>query len=210
VHGTPAVNNYIGTECTLPNGLKVFFRQGDLVNETTDVIVNPANRDMRHGGGGARVIASHAGSSLVEECKAHIQEYGSLEVGEVVHTTAGNLRRVISFVLHAVGPDAREIRDEQSCAELVQRTICRCLEYTDGTLKVRSIAIPAVGLGIFMVPITVVALAMYLAVSKFDQAGPKWVREVHIVNLDARTTDIMGREFAWWSLVSHTGGKLPN
>jgi len=55
-------NKYIGTEWTLPNGLKVTVRQGDLVNEISYVIVNPENPDLQHGAGTARAIARSAGT----------------------------------------------------------------------------------------------------------------------------------------------------
>jgi len=56
----------------MPNGLKVIIKQGDLVNETTEVIVNPANSLLIHGGGAAKAISMAAGPSLVEECRHHV------------------------------------------------------------------------------------------------------------------------------------------
>jgi len=53
-------NNYIGKEYVLQNGLKVLIRQGDLVDETTEVIVNPANSELNHGAGAAGAISAAA------------------------------------------------------------------------------------------------------------------------------------------------------
>jgi len=57
----PADNNYVGTEWIKTNGLKVIVRQGDLVEVEAEVIVNPANSELCHGGGAARAISSAAG-----------------------------------------------------------------------------------------------------------------------------------------------------
>jgi len=42
-------NMYIGPQWTMPKGLKVLIRQGALVIETTEVIVNSANSKLYHG-----------------------------------------------------------------------------------------------------------------------------------------------------------------
>jgi len=98
-------NNYIGHEYVMPNGLKVLIRQSDLVDETTEVIVNPANSELNHGVGEARAISVAAGTTLDEECRIYRNKFGDLKVGQVVHTTAGNLRPRIKYrklyVLHA-------------------------------------------------------------------------------------------------------------
>jgi len=102
----------------MPNGLG-FIRQGDLINETSDVIVNPANTELRHEGCAAKAIATAAGMCLQDKCRHYVKRYGGLRIGKVVHTTTGKLRRRIKYVLHAAGPDARENKDIQKCAELV-------------------------------------------------------------------------------------------
>jgi len=59
-----AYNNYVGTEWIMVNGLKVIVRQGDLVDAEADIIVNPANSELCHGGGAARAISVAAGKEL--------------------------------------------------------------------------------------------------------------------------------------------------
>jgi len=60
----PAYNNYTGTDWTMVNRLKVIVRQGDLVDADADVIGNPANSELCHGGGAVRAIAVAAGKEL--------------------------------------------------------------------------------------------------------------------------------------------------
>jgi len=157
-------NSYIGTEWIMPHGLKMVIRQGDLINETSDVIVNPANSDLQHGGGAARAIAMAARTCLLDECRHYIKRYGGLNIANVVHTTAGDLRPRIKYVLHAIGPDARQISNGQECLDLVHETVLNCLDYTEDILESSSIFIPAISLGVFQVPINDVAQELYNAV----------------------------------------------
>jgi len=83
-------------------------RQGDLVDAKVDVIVNPANSKLCHGGGAARAISVAAGEELDDECNEYLRQFGSLRVGRAMHTSAGNLRPRIKHVIHAVGPEAHE------------------------------------------------------------------------------------------------------
>jgi len=65
----------------MPNGLNVIIKQGDLVNKTREVIVNPTNSLLIHGGGAAKSISMAAGPSLVEECRHYLNRYGALQIG---------------------------------------------------------------------------------------------------------------------------------
>jgi len=85
-------NNYVGKEWIMDNGLKVIVKQGDLVDIEADVIVNPANSELCHGGGAARAISVAAGKELEEECAEYIRRFGNIQVGDAICTTAGNLR----------------------------------------------------------------------------------------------------------------------
>jgi len=195
---TPIHNNYVGMEWKMPNGLKVIIKQGDLVNETTEVIVNPANSLLIHGGGAAKAISMAAGPSLAEHCRHYVNRYGALRIGEVVHTTAGILRLNIKYVIHAVGPDAKDNQDRQNCFDIVTRTIGNCLKYAEHTLKSVSISLLAISAGIFEVPIRNVAHALYKSLLEFDYERPACIKEVHIVNIDSETTDIVQKEFKGW------------
>jgi len=62
----------------MPNGLKVLLRQGDLVDETTKVIVNPTNSQLNHGRGAARAISAPTGTILDEECRIYKNLFGDL------------------------------------------------------------------------------------------------------------------------------------
>jgi len=128
-------------------GIRVEVYQGDLVDETVDVIINPANSYLRHGSGAARAIADAAGWQLENECKDFIRQHRCLNVTRVTHTTAGNLKPKIRFVIHAVGPRAAEFRDETQLFEALKETFFNCLQYANVQLCVSSVSIPAISSG---------------------------------------------------------------
>jgi len=192
----PVYNNYIGTEWTMVNGLKVIVRQGDLVNAEVDVIVNPADNELCHGGGAARAIPVAAGKELDDECNEYLRQFGSIRVGRAMQTSAGNLQPRIKHVIHAVGPKAHENSNRQVNFGLVQRTVVCSLEHAEHVLKATSIAVPAISAGLFGVPKVDVAQALYQAILKFDETEPRFVKTVQLVNLNKGVTDLINEEFA--------------
>jgi len=194
-----AHNNYLETEWTMKNGLKVMVKQGDLVEAETEVIVNLANSELYHRGGAARAISVAAGSELDNACMLHIRQYGSVKVGRAMHSTAGNLRPRIKYVIHAVNrkPNANEIADRQECFDFVQSMVLYSLKHTEYVLEAVSMSLPAISAGLFGVLKSDVAQAMYQAILKFDKSKPKKFKVVHIVNIDNDVTGLIDREFAW-------------
>jgi len=130
-----------------PGGIMVEVYQGDLVAETVDVIVNPANSHLRHGSGAARAIANAAGWKLEDECKHFIRQHKRLNVTKVTHTSAGNLEPKIRFVIHAVGPRAADFRDATELFEALKETFFNCLHYANVELRVSSVSVPAISSG---------------------------------------------------------------
>jgi len=113
--------------------------EGDITKLKVDIIVNAANERLFHGGGVARAIANAAGEKLIEESNKIIKEKLKLDVGEAVHTTAGNLNA--RYLIHVVGP--RETNPEK--LELAIGNVFNLAL----KLGARSIALPAVSCGIF-------------------------------------------------------------
>jgi len=197
----PAYHKYMGTEWIMANGLKGIAKQGNLVDAEADVIVNPANSELRHGDGTAKAISVAAGKELDDECKVNIKQFGRIKVGKVMCTTAGNLKTRIKHVIHAVGPEVHE--NTQDNLDLVQSTVLCSLEYAEHVLNSASIAIPAISSGIFGVPKMDVAKVLYQAIFTFDESEPRFVKMVQLVNLNRGVTYLINKEFAWWD------GKVP-
>lgn len=134
---------------SLPTAITVLVLKGDLTKQVTDVLVSPANESLQHGSGrgAAKAIASAAGHQLVNECRRYIECNGRLPIGNVMHTTAGNLQPQIKFVIHAAGPSASRYPDEKTQRKIVQETFFNCYKYANDKLNATSIAIPAISSG---------------------------------------------------------------
>jgi len=130
-----------------PGGMRIEVYQRDLVAETVDAIVNPANSHLRHSSGAARAIANAAGWLLEDECRDFIRQHKHLNVTKVMHTSAGNLKSRIRFVIHAVGPRAADYADTDKLFEAVKETFINCLQYANFELHVSSVSIPAISSG---------------------------------------------------------------
>jgi len=127
-------------------GIEVFVYTGDLLQEKVDAIVNPADISLIHHGGAAKAIATAAGRQLQDECEEYVRRKGPLNVTEVMHTSAGSLRPNVLHVIHAASCSAKD-RDPDKYHVDLRTTFYNCLRCANDVLKLRSMAIPAVGAG---------------------------------------------------------------
>ena len=135
----------------------------DLLTAPVDVIVNPANGGLSHGGGVAGQIVQQGGDVIQEESDIFINEHGMLESGMVAFTSAGDLP--YDAVIHAIGPRMGE-GDEQ---RKIQQAISRSLQLCD-MHDWKSVAFPAISSGIFGVPIDISARAFFHAIISYWDA----------------------------------------
>lgn len=148
----------------------------DLLSAPVDVIVNPANCSLSHGGGVAGQILRQGGELVQEESDLFIKEHGVLESGMVAFTTAGNLP--YQAVIHAVGPKMGEGDEQQKIQQAVSRSLQLCDMH-----GWKSVAFPAISTGIFSVPIEISAAAMFRAVTSFWDARSEGSPEKVIICL---------------------------
>jgi O-acetyl-ADP-ribose deacetylase (regulator of RNase III) len=146
--------------------------KGNIINANTEAIVNAANEDLILGAGVAGAIHEHGGSSIQEECN----KLSPIKTGEAVTTHAGNLPQ--NYVIHAVAP-CGEVTGWQ---DLMKKCICSILEEAE-KIKVSSVAIPAVGTGIFGLPTETVAKIMIQNV-KERESQLKYLKKVVFVLFD--------------------------
>ena len=120
---------------------------GDLVHQSTEAIVNPANIRLSHGSGAAQAIAEAAGPDLIQACNDYIRQYGELTVAQPMHTTAGNLPRPITHVIHLAGPESHQYQDKEECHQHLKCAFRNCLQYANKELSARSVSVPAISTG---------------------------------------------------------------
>ena len=154
------------------NNTFLFIGVKDLLGAPVDVIVNPANSGLSHGGGLATVISDEAGPQLDERCEQIIRKIGRIPVTMAVPTRAYQLP--FKGIIHAVGPRMGD-GDEQ---EKLVKTIQNCLYLADRN-NWNSIAFPALGTGIFRIPLQICAIAFEDAVGAYVLDRP----DSQIVNI---------------------------
>ena len=171
----------------LSANLKLVVYQGDLTKENVDAIVNPANDRLQHGGGAALAIVK-AGGRIIQDASDDIMRkkgYRSLQPGDVQATVAGRLP--CKFVVHAVGPIWNQ-HTPNAAMQLLYDAISNSL-YLACRNGARSISIPAIGSGLYKVPVDVCARVLFDAVINFaanmDKSSP--LKEIHFVNIDFST-----------------------
>lgn len=116
----------------------------DILLEDVDIIVNPANKFMAHGGGLARAMMDAAGQQV--ELESELQ--APVGTGRAIITTAGDLPH--KAIIHTVGP----IWDDGDSNEhaLLRKAYQNALELVV-LADCHSVAFPAVSCGIYRFPV---------------------------------------------------------
>lgn len=115
---------------------------GDITEQESDAIVNPANSSLILGAGVAGAIRSKGGPTIQQAC----DKIGGCPVGGAALTTGGNLKA--RHVIHAVGPRMGEGDEDE---KLKGATLSSLKVADDNGFK--SIVFPAISTGIFGFPI---------------------------------------------------------
>lgn len=118
---------------------------GDITVEAVDAIGNAANTFLRGGGGVDGAIHAAAGPGLLEELRRRYPD--GTTTGSAVAT--GGHRLPARWVFHAVGPIWSG--DEEGDAGLLAGAYRSCLRLADAH-RARSLALPAISMGIYGYP----------------------------------------------------------
>ena len=121
---------------------------GNMVDETTDVIVNTANSQLQHAGGLAKAISDAGGPVIQQTSNDYVRQYGVVKPGHVACLPSGNLS--CSVVMHAVGPIWKD-GGPNKANELYAAVSASLLD--SDTHGYRSISIPAISAGIYGCPV---------------------------------------------------------
>jgi O-acetyl-ADP-ribose deacetylase len=154
---------------------------GNIVQETTDAIVNAANSSLLGGGGVDGAIHRAAGPQLLEECRKIREQRGPLPSGQAVSTSGGNLKA--RYVIHTVGPVWQGgTRNEP---QLLENCYCNTIHEAN-RLSCASMSFPSISTGAFGYPISSAASIALRTVTELLHA-PRSVRLVRFVLFDPET-----------------------
>jgi len=133
------------TDSALVGQHRLDLSRGDITNERVDAIANAANEALRGGGGVDGAIHRAAGPGLLAELRTRYPH--GTPTGTAVATDAYDLPA--RWVLHAVGPMWSGGNNDEP--DLLAAAYRSCLILAD-ELGARSIAFPAISMGIYGYP----------------------------------------------------------
>ena len=128
-------------EIRMSNDKIIRLIKGDITDQNVDVIVNPANSGLKHGGGVAGAIVRKGGKIIQRES----DKIGFVPVGASVITTSGELP--CQAIIHTVGPQMGEGNEDFKLSKSIHSSLSLA---SDNSYK--SISIPAISSGIFGFP----------------------------------------------------------
>lgn len=151
-------------------GVTLALLQGDIVEQSTDAIVNAANSGLKGGGGVDGAIHTAGGPSIMQECR----EIGGCPTGDAVVTGAGELDA--DHVIHAVGPRYQG-GDENEAALLAsayRASVDRARE-----VGAETVAFPSLSTGAYGYPLEEAAeIAVQTVAEELVEGGPRLARFV--------------------------------
>lgn len=131
--------------------------RGSIVDEVVDAVVNAANEDLVHAGGVARALCNAGGNEVQVESSNYVASHGRLHTGQAVPLSGGDLK--CSRLIHTVAPRCHGGRCTDVEREQMKATITNCLIECE-KIGARSVAVPALGTGIFQFPVAECAKIM--------------------------------------------------
>jgi O-acetyl-ADP-ribose deacetylase (regulator of RNase III) len=128
-------------EIRISNDKIIRLIKGDITDQNVDVVVNPANSYLKHGGGVAGAIVRKGGKIIQIES----DKIGFVPVGSSVITTSGELP--CQAIIHTVGPKMGEGNEDIKLSKSIHSSLSLASENS-----YKSISIPAISSGIFGFP----------------------------------------------------------
>jgi O-acetyl-ADP-ribose deacetylase len=158
---------------------------GSITEQSVDAIVNAANPQLQGGGGVCKGIFNAAGwAALQKACDQYPLVKGvRCPVGEARITDSFNLKKIgVQKIIHAVGPDARIIKDQKQQRTLLMSAYTASLVIATQN-KLKTIAFPFISSGIYAVDHQLAAQAAIDAARAFVNTQKTSLTEIRFVLL---------------------------
>ncbi len=142
---------------------ELLLHAGDLLTAPVDVIVNLTDTDLLHENDSASRLRREAGDEMEQQSQQLIHQYGTIEPGMVVYTSAGKLS--FEALIHTVAAEGEGDDVRNQLQQSVSRSLMLC-----ETNAWRSIAFPALGVAEHNIPVELCAQAFFRAITSFWDA----------------------------------------
>lgn len=146
----------------------------DITDMEVEAFVFDITADAKLGSGYGGAIAVRGGPSIQKA----LDEIGECPTGEAIHTEAGDLKA--KHIIYLNGPKFHEPRTE----EKLRQAVTAVLELAEKK-KIKQLAFPPVGTGLYQVPQDLCARVLTELVTERLE-GDSCIEEVFFVALDAR------------------------
>ena len=164
---------------------KVCVCIGDITEFKADVLVNPANRDLKHNGGVAKGFVERGGSIIQEACDRHSKlNRNGLDDGKVwLSTDVGALP--CKALVHVVAPKFTKGMKCDSEKVKLFKAYYNAMDKANSQ-RYHSIAFPAISAGVYECPYEVSAQKWIEAVVKFSKkfAAKALINEIYFIATD--------------------------
>ncbi len=137
------------------NGRLMRLMKGDPFQPQAEAVVYYARPDLVLGSGFGAAITARGGPKIQEELKP----LAPIDTTEAVVTSAGNLKA--KYIIHAVGPRFQEEDLEEKLKKTMENVLRRAEEK-----NVQRLALPAMGVGFYGVPLDISVRVMLDALAK--------------------------------------------
>lgn len=178
--------------------LSVNIVVGDIMLERADAIVNPANKELTHGGGLCGVIfnAIQKSDPSGQNYRQIMEEIENIEVGngrircptgDAVLTSAPGL--AFKAIIHSVGPIAAE-HSEAKQRKLIKSCYYECLKLADIN-RFKTVSLPLISAGIYGCDKQLVADSALEGCDQFLEEFPmRYLRKVNIMVLEPEDAEL--------------------
>ena len=159
---------------------RIMLKRGDIAKEEADVIVSATNRKLAVDNRG---VASALNRASNGELKKHTERYlsynGPLEAGDVIVTAGGgNLK--CKHVFHFAGPTSSFTFTKSNVSAIIQKGISKILTEAE-KVNAKSVAIPAVGAGSYLLKNEIIASSILRTVKEFEFTTEEDVTDISII-----------------------------
>mgnify|MGYP000256370364 CR=1 FL=1 len=158
---------------------KIELLKGDITESNSQCIVNTANDRLIFGSGLPGAIKAKGGGGIVEECS----KFGTLQVGEAVVTSAGKLKA--NYIIHTVVSKYDDFLEKEN----IGKALISALRLAND-LKIKSIAIPDMSMGIVRFPPEECAREMFKIIQRFVEVENSSLELIEIFLWDVETLRI--------------------
>ncbi|KAL4500331.1 hypothetical protein ABPG72_003282 [Tetrahymena utriculariae] len=154
--------------------------------ENTEVIINPSNSSLSRTTGISHAVVNKGGKKLIAECNQIIQNYGQIEPGNAIISSAGDLH--CKKVIHAVVPSI--FQNSQEAELFLRSVIFNSLKLCD-LYYYKSISIPIMSSG-NMVGFSKEksALIIFNAVIEYILNNSTNIKHIRFTNLDKSISEV--------------------